>query len=356
MGFDSMALNKIVSFIIPAYNSERYLEKCLNSFCCDEIAELIEVLIVDDGSTDRTSEIAEMFEKEQPEVFHIIHKENGGHGSAINIGSKEVSGKYFKVVDADDWVVTENLPIYVQYLSESNAEVVLTPFHMIDMVSGERTVQKMYTEDYFHIYSPNELANNWNAFKRCASFHGITYKTAFYNRYPHELPEKVFYEDQEYSTIPFCYAKKVALLNLYLYQYLVGNSAQSVSKMNRVERIGHLDIVIDHMMSFWQKNSTDNDFERNYFLHKMEDLVLGYYVNMCILNPYKRDGRKVCCRLNQRLKGFCPELYTKVYRKYLAYKIFSILHINEESYEKIIHSSLFCSLRHNYKIEREAKK
>lgn len=348
-----MTLKKIVSFIVPAYNSEKYLEKCLNSFCCDEINEFIEVLIVDDGSTDKTREIGKTFENKYPEVFRVIHKENGGHGSAINIGSKEISGKYFKVIDADDWVKTENLMKYVNYLAECDAEVILTPFHMVDMVSGDRTVQKMYIEDYQHIYSPSELANQWNAFKRCATFHGLTYKTAFYNQYRHELTEKVFYEDQEFSTIPFCYAKKVAVLNLYLYQYLIGNSAQSVSKMNKVRRIGHLDAVIDRMLRFWQENAMRPEFENSFFLHKMEDIVLSYYVTMCILNPQKAQGRKVCYRLNERLRTFFPELYIEVRRKYFAYKIFSILHINEELYEKIIHSSLFCSLRRNYRIERE---
>lgn len=102
-------MDKIISFIIPSYNVEQYLEKCLSSFLNPQAIEQMEVIIVDDGSKDRTARIAEDYVKQYPELFRLISKENGGHGSAINAGTAAAVGRYLKVIDADDWVVTENL-------------------------------------------------------------------------------------------------------------------------------------------------------------------------------------------------------------------------------------------------------
>lgn len=346
---------KIITFIIPSYNVEQYLHTALTSFITSDadVNDQIEVIIVDDGSSDGTADIARSYVKQYPEMFRLIQKENGGHGSTINVGSKEAQGRFFKVIDADDWVVTKNLSEYIHFLQETVADVVLTPFHMIDMNTRERMAQKMYITDYDYIYSPNELAADWKSFDRCATFHGVTYRTAFYNQYRHELPEKVFYEDQEYATIPLCCAKKVAVLNLMIYQYLVGNSQQSVSKTNQIKRIGHLEAVIEHMLAYWSSHHLEHYFSREYFLRKMEDVMLAYYRIMCIVNTDKGFGQKSCARINQIVRQRSPEMYQSLRKKYILFCLFSMLHINEDDYEKIIHSSVFRRIRRNHGIEKE---
>lgn len=346
---------KIITFIIPSYNVERYLNTALQSFITgnEEVNEQIEIIIVDDGSKDNTAKLAESYVERYPHMFRLIQKENGGHGSTINVGSKAASGKYFKVVDADDWVVTENLAEYISFLENTDADAVLTPFHMVDMNTGERTIQKMYIADYARTYTPDEIAADWKAFDKCTTFHGIAYRTEFYNMHRHELPEKVFYEDQEYATIPLCMAKNVAVLNLYIYQYLVGNSEQSVAKSNQIKRIGHLDAVIEHMLVYWNENHSAQSFHAAYFLRKMEGIVFSYYMIMCILNDNKFEGRQMCKVLNRKIKDQCMDLFAIVRKKYMAYALFSIAHVGEKNYEKIIHSSIFRLIRHNHKIEKE---
>ncbi|MCL2190063.1 MAG: glycosyltransferase family 2 protein, partial [Defluviitaleaceae bacterium] len=93
----------IITFIVPAYNSEGTLEKCLHSLLDKQSQSKIEILIVNDGSTDSTAEIAQVFVNKHPNC-RLINKENGGHGSVINVASKLASGKYIKVIDSDDWV------------------------------------------------------------------------------------------------------------------------------------------------------------------------------------------------------------------------------------------------------------
>ena len=94
---------KLLSIAIPCYNSEKYMRKCIDSLLIG--GEDVEILIIDDGSTkDRTAEIADEYEAQFPTIVRAIHKENGGHGSAVNTGIANATGLYFKVVDSDDWV------------------------------------------------------------------------------------------------------------------------------------------------------------------------------------------------------------------------------------------------------------
>ena len=93
---------KLLTFAIPCYNSQDYMEKCIESILPG--GEDVEIIIVDDGSKDRTAEIADRYAKEYPSIVKAIHQENGGHGEAVNAGIRNASGIYFKVVDSDDWV------------------------------------------------------------------------------------------------------------------------------------------------------------------------------------------------------------------------------------------------------------
>ena len=105
---------KILSIIVPSYNVEKYLEHTLKSFVEETVLEEIEIIIVDDGSLDHTKYIAEKFCKKYSNTFRLISKKNGGHGSTINCGIEAAIGKYFKVVDGDDWVNTESFGRYVR--------------------------------------------------------------------------------------------------------------------------------------------------------------------------------------------------------------------------------------------------
>ena len=91
-----------ITFTVPCFNSEDYMEHCIDTLLtADERAEII---IVDDGSTDRTGEIADNYARNYPEIVRVVHQENGGHGSGVNAGLALATGKYFKVVDSDDWL------------------------------------------------------------------------------------------------------------------------------------------------------------------------------------------------------------------------------------------------------------
>ena len=103
---------KLLSITVPCYNSQEYMRKCIDSLL--EGGENVEILIVDDGSSDQTGEIADEYAVAYPTIVKAIHQENGGHGEAVNTGLRNATGFYFKVVDSDDWV---NREAYMKILS-----------------------------------------------------------------------------------------------------------------------------------------------------------------------------------------------------------------------------------------------
>ena len=346
-------MSKIISFIIPSYNVEQYLRTALDSFLLDEVLEKIEVIIVDDGSKDSTAEVAREYAGRMPEVYRLLQKENGGHGSAINEGTRIATGKYLKVIDADDWVVTENLPKLIEKLEACEADVVLNPFHMVDMQTGKREIRCMYLEAYEKTYTLKDVVEHWKSFDRCVTFHGIMYKREFYEAYRHELPEKIFYEDQEYASIPCCHAKTIQAMDLFLYQYLVGNGNQSVAAHNQLRRISHIELVALHMLRYFAgDNELDND-GKSYLLKKTEGVLLSYYTIANVVNTNKKEGRAWCMALNRKIKMINVGFYKAIKKKYLVYEVLNRLGMDMDGYEKLLNSSFYYILRKKYKREME---
>ncbi len=342
-------MDKTVTFVILAYNVEQYLKKCLDSFLCNQVMDRIEVLIIDDGSTDTTGWIADTYTQRYPETFRVHHKENGGHGSGINTGSKLAYGKYFKAIDADDWVITENLPRYVDFLDHCDADVVLTNFHMVDMTTGEKEVKSMMHWPADRL-SVQQIMDNWPGFEPCCVFHGITYRTDFYREQAHLLPEHVFYEDQEYSAIPFCAAENVALLPVFLYQYLVGNAAQSISYENQARRIGHLEVVLRDLVNYYHGVCDNASSEREFMFRKIESVSLIYFLTAFLYEKDKSKGREAGESVYGMLAREVPTLHEKLRKKYQMFRLMSYLHISPKLYQKLIASRLYTSVKNKRKV------
>ena len=129
---------KLLTVSIAAYHVEDYLRETLDSFLIPEVTDQLEVLIVNDGSGEGVNEIAREYEANYPDVFRLIDKENGGHGSTVNRGIEEAAGKYFKTVDGDDYVSAEGLKELLSYLQTAEADLVVNDYHSFNDASGVR--------------------------------------------------------------------------------------------------------------------------------------------------------------------------------------------------------------------------
>ena len=138
-------MEKVLTVVVPSYNVEKYIRQTLESLNHKAILEAIEVLVVDDGSSDDTAKIGKEYEEQYPRTYRVISKSNGGHGSTINCGIEQARGTFFKVVDGDDWVDTEAFVNVVEKLRRCQADYVITDYCEVYDNTGER-VRKSFPE------------------------------------------------------------------------------------------------------------------------------------------------------------------------------------------------------------------
>ena len=133
-------MEKQLTLIIPTYNMERYLRTCLDSLIIDEGQQALEVLIINDGSKDASSAIAHEYEREYPDIFRVINKENGNYGSCINRGLKEATGRYLKILDADDYFDNASLIQFLKIIVTIDTDMILTD----NTIYGDNNSSKKY--------------------------------------------------------------------------------------------------------------------------------------------------------------------------------------------------------------------
>ena len=135
------SMNKLLTVSIAAYNVEKYIRETLESLCIPSIIDDLEIFIVDDGGKDGTYEIAKEFEDLYPNTFHAIHKENGGWGSTVNYSIEHASGKYFRLLDGDDYYDRNGLINLIKVIKKTDADVIYTGYRRFDDET-KRTVEK----------------------------------------------------------------------------------------------------------------------------------------------------------------------------------------------------------------------
>lgn len=304
-------MDKLLTVAVPAYNAAQYLEKCLDSLLCPDLDRL-DVVVVNDGSADGTLELARRYAARYPQSIRVIDKPNGGHGSGINAAAAQALGKYFRVLDADDWFITSNIAPLLRALENTEADIVLTHYHKVDMATG---AAEPFCTSGLPLGVPCTLQQMMDAGAlACCVFHGVCYRTAFYRRCGLVLPEKVFYEDQEYATVPFRDAQSLLPLDLFLYEYMIGNADQSVSDQNQVRRVWMMETVLERILR--QRTPGMAPAAKAYFDFKLREMLLSTYSIMLIKNTDRPTGLAQAKKLRQRLQSQAPDLYAATARQY----------------------------------------
>jgi glycosyltransferase involved in cell wall biosynthesis len=332
---------KILTVIVPAYNAEKTLGRCLDSLLEPETLPLLDIIVVDDGSGDSTGAIADEYARRYPESIRVVHKENGGHGSGINRAVGLARGKYFKVLDADDILVTDNLPGFIAALGTAGADVVLTHFYTLNIRNGKK---RFYRTEGVPLNREYLFADFWSAGKGVRAsccFHGICYLTEFYRSTGVVLSEKVYYEDQEYATLPFRDAKTVLPLDMTVYGYTIGAGGQSMSNGNQVRHIGEMERVLWVLWEEYRKGP-EMDFETaDYFIYKTGQMLFSYYVAALLINPDRREGRLQAHGLREKTGMKAGVLCKTVEWKYRVILVLHCLGITWERITAVQHTGLY---------------
>lgn len=339
---------KILTIVVPAYNSEAFLDKSVASFLHPDILDRLEVILVNDGSTDGTEEKAGEYSARYPNVIRLISQENKGHGGALNTGCAAAVGKYLKVIDADDWVVTENLPEFIRLLENCESDVVLTHHHTIDISTSEVKNWKSYPPEFGRAYTLDEIMSDWRSFDRSMTFHGITYKTDFYHNNCIQLSEHVFYEDHEYATFPCCHAKSLTPFDLFIYEYRIGDVAQSVSEENQLRRSGHTKTVLKRMIAEHNTLPDLSEGGKAYIAMKAQGLLLSYLTTQLLVERNREKGRREAEKIMWHFRKDFPESYELAKKKFKVFLLMNRLHVPKKAWDRILHSRLYNTLRGNH--------
>jgi len=338
---------KILTFIIPAYNSEAYLDKCVSSMLLPECLDKLEILIINDGSTDGTARTAERYCAQYPDSIRLISQVNKGHGGALNTGCAAARGKYLKIIDADDWVENESLAGFISLLERCSSDVVLTHHYTVDIRSGEIKRWMSFPRKFGIPYTLEEIMENWKSFDRSLTFHGITYRTAFYQEYGTRLPEHVCYEDHLYAAFPCCYARSVTPFDLFLYDYRIGDAAQSVSEANQLKRIGDTESVLRGMLREAQALRCGAG-GRAYAAMKTQGLLLSYLTTALLAEPDRKRGRALAGAMMEAVRKDLPAAYRLAEGKYRVFLAMNWLHIRKRTWDRILRSRIYNKLRRNH--------
>ncbi len=273
----------ILSVAMPCYNVSAYLERGLGSFDDDRLEGRVEVLIVNDGSTDDTPALARGYCQRRPGVFKLIDKPNGGHGSAINAGLAQAQGTYFRVVDGDDWVDADQLCALLDHLESASADLVVDVKTEVDMATMSPTVFELAPELVHPGARRAEELFALDAFAPFVMIHTLTCRTGYLRSIGFSLLEKTFYEDFEYVVKATLDASTVEFVDCRVYQYLVGNASQSVADESYVRRFDDHTRVCTALMELLGARGAALSPARRSYLERRCALLSNTHLNIALI-------------------------------------------------------------------------
>lgn len=240
---------KTLSIVIPAYNAQNYLSRCLDSFININNLDDLEILIVNDGSKDDTEVVAKKYCELYPDIIRLINKENGNVGSVYNESIKYCKGKYYKELDADDYFDCNGLIQLIDYLKNSDVDIVLNNYDIVDEKGNITKNCKAINNDKYN----QELLLKEDINIINLAMHSITYKTSILKNLPESFDENCYYVDSEYVIYPLYVAKNFIALDYVVYKYLVGTSEQSININNFIKNVDQHKKVLISCLNYYDK-------------------------------------------------------------------------------------------------------
>lgn len=302
---------KVLTVIIPSYNTESFIKKNMTTFIDERIFKKVEILLINDGSKDNTAELAEKYEKDFPGFVRFINKENGGHGSVINRGIQEAQGKYIKVIDADDWVDTDNLVKLVKQLDTTDADVVINPYIKVHQQTGEKLLCGTIDNVDDSTFEFNKIVKaNYKIV-----LHSGTYKTELFRGHGIKVTEKCFYEDFQYTFYPIPYINTVLYDDHPVYYYLVGQKTQSVNATSGLKNIEMYKKVLFDSVDYYENiKDSVNDVTNAYMDNCLSDFIRSMY-NIFLRNGNVSNIVNIMRESDNELKSKSTYFYSLVAKK-----------------------------------------
>lgn len=247
-------MQKILTVIIPTYNMEKYIAKCIESLLIPSI-DLVDIIVVNDGSKDRSSEIAHSYAMKFPASIRVIDKENGNYGSCINAALPLVKGKYIKILDADDWFDTNIFELYIQTLETVDVDLIINDVAKVNELN-------IKSETFHFALSPkkitdfNEIIDQINI---ALTMHALCcYNKRLFEGLDYRQSEGISYTDVEWIFLPMSKVNSVFYFDYTLYRYLIGREGQTMESEQIIRNIHHQIAILEKHLSDYKKIKQNN--------------------------------------------------------------------------------------------------
>lgn len=297
-------MKKILTISIAAYNVASYIRETLDSLVASKYIDQLEIFVIDDGGQDETLAIAKSYQNQFPNSVIPVHKENGGYGTTVNYSLKNATGKYFKLLDGDDWFNTVELDALISKLSSTDSDIVITPYSMGPTSEEQRRVdfekfKKMTGQKIIADLLEYDTVGMW----------AISYKTDLLRESKLHLPERLFYTDQIYCTIPFAYATTIQYFDNLVYCYRVGREGQSVSRESRLKNIDMTLGICEQLSIFVADNKENKNYD--YLLSRV---TLYYFsaLKTILLCPPNTATKEKLKSYDRKIQAISSEMYQNV--------------------------------------------
>lgn len=290
---------ELVSIVVPIYNVEQYLEKCVESIC-RQTYENLEIILVNDGSPDHCGQMCEEYAKKDNRI-KVIHKKNGGLSDARNSGVKLATGKYLLFVDSDDYIAKDLVEKTAAIAEKNNCDMVLYDYYYVEPDNVEIRSTIVPANKVISLEQEHTLL--LAATSACAKL----FNREFYVKANCPFPQGIYFEDLATTSIFFMRAKKVFYLKEPLYYYI--NRENSIMTGKNFEKSSHDKLVaLEHILSAYKKEGKYEEYRQ-----ELEYLVFAneYFEPSKVLALAGEDGE-----------------YLEKYRKYM-YETFPDIHNNK---------------------------
>lgn len=260
---------KTLSIVVPCFNSAAYMRRCVDSALAG--GNDVEIIIVNDGSTDATAVIADEYAARYPTRVVAVHTPNGGHGSAVNVGIDRANGHFVKIVDSDDWVDDGALDRLVVTLRSLIVGPVV-PDVVVTNFSYEKAGKRIKRVVRYRNALPRGRVFGWSEFgqfrhSQYMLMHALTYRTQLLRDIGLRLPAHTFYVDNLYASVPLRNVSSLFYLDVDLYRYFIGRPDQSVNEAVMIRRIDQQVRVTNLMRAALPPSSAVHPAQYRYLVH-----------------------------------------------------------------------------------------
>ena len=317
-------MGKILTIVIPTYNMEKLLDQCLSSLIIDDsdLLKQLEVLVVIDGAKDCSSEIAHSYAYKYPYTFRVIDKENGNYGSCINRGLKEASGKYIKVLDADDSFDKQNFSLFLHYLLNNDADCIISDMRKVNE-DGRDLELCSYDLPLNEKFTLNCLGKAVDSMW----MHCVCYRTENLRRINYRQTEGISYTDQEWICLPMSTSKSLMYFPYVIYKYLVGRDGQTISpevwNKNFWMELRGVNVMIEQRSNLYDGCSEDG---KSYIDMRIRHRILTCY-HAFIMKFKSYEANDLMIDLDKRIAIYDSLFYIRLGKECKVLKIFPYVSI-----------------------------